>query len=198
MNAPKLDQPGLLDVSPVLEMGSPTTLSTHWIPLHELITHWSNLDLLLLPAPVAPLLTAIGHSLFALSRETRALRLCTLAWQKQQEYAPDAITRSRYAQAMRHLHEAAHHWSRAAFALDTLLPTDLDPAALARAQQLSRIARTQQERLWALTEEVRTEQAGAGSPVQGEVKRLFASRASGDLTLREAAHLRDDSKRERK
>jgi hypothetical protein len=60
--------------------------------------------------------------------------------------------------------EAAHHWSRAAFALDTLLPTDLDPSAFARARQLSRIARTQQERLWALTEEVRADQVGGADP----------------------------------
>ena len=148
---------GAFEVSPALETGSPTPLSTHWIPLHELITHWTDVDMLLLPAPVAPLLTAIGHALFALSRETRALRLYTLAWQKQQGNAPDAVTRSRYAQTVRHLHEAAHHWSRAAFSLDSLLPTDLDPAALARARRLSRIARTQQERLWALTEEVRAD-----------------------------------------
>jgi hypothetical protein len=147
----------LLDVSPALETGSPTPLSTHWIPLHELIAHWTRLGPLLTPAPVAPLLSAIGHALFALSRETRALRLYTLAWQKQQWHAPRAVTNSRSHQAVRHLHEAAHHWSRAAFSLDSLLPTDLDPAALERARRLSRIAHIQQERLWALTEEVRAE-----------------------------------------
>jgi hypothetical protein len=161
MNSQKLDQPGLLDVSPALETAGPTPLSTHWIPLHELITHWSNLDLLLLPTPVAPLLTAIGHALFALSGETRALRLCTLAWEKQQEDAPETVIQSCYQQVVQHVHEAAHHWSRASFALDALLPSDLDPSALARAHQLSRIARTQQERLWRLTDEVRAEQAAA-------------------------------------
>jgi len=147
----------LLDVSPALETGSTAPLSTHWLPLHELITHWTDVDPLLVPAPVAPQLSAIGHALFALSRETRALRLYTLAWQKQQWHAPHAVTRSRYQQAVRHLHEAAHHWSRAACSLDSLLPTDLDPAALARARQLTRVARTQQERLWALTDEVGAE-----------------------------------------
>jgi hypothetical protein len=142
------------EVSPALEERSITPLSTHWIPLHELITHWTEVDPLLVPAPVAPLLSAIGHALFALSRETRALRLYTLAWQKQQWHAPFAEINSRYHQAVRHLHEAAHHWSRAAFSLDSLLPTDLDPAAFARARQLSRIARTQQARLWALIDEV--------------------------------------------
>ena len=158
MNAQQRETPDpnthLLDISPVLETGSPTPLSTHWIPLHELIVQWTNVDTLLLPAPIAPLLTALGHALFALSRETRALRLYTLAWEKQQWHAPHVVTQSRYQQAVRHLHEAAHHWSRAAFSLDSLLPTDLDPAGLERARQLSRIARTQQERLWALTEEV--------------------------------------------
>src|SRR6266851_3129030 len=95
------------EISPVLEEGSTAPLSTHWIPLHELIAYWTEVDTLLLPAPVAPLLTAIGHALFALSRETRALRLYTLAWQKQQWHAPYAVTQSRYAQTVRHLHEAA-------------------------------------------------------------------------------------------
>ncbi len=123
------------------------------MPLHELITHWTAVDTLLLPAPVAPVLTAIGHALFALSRETRALRFYTLAWE-QQRYEHRAEISGYYVQAVRHLQETAHHWSRAAFSLDSLLPTDINPAALARARQLSRIARTQQERLWALTEEV--------------------------------------------
>jgi hypothetical protein len=147
----------LLDVSPALEHGSPTPLSTHWIPLHELLAHWMDPETLMLPVQVAPLLTAIGHALFALSRETRALRIHTLAWEKQQEDAPAVVIQSRSRQTVRHLQEAAHHWSRAAFALDTLLPTDLDPSALARARQLSRIARTQQERLWTLTEEVQAD-----------------------------------------
>ena len=162
MNAQKLDQPGLLDVSPALETGSPTPLSTHWVPLHELIVHWTDVDtILLLPVPAAPFLTAIGHALFALSRETRALRLSTLAWQKQQWHAPRAEISGCYAQAVRHLQEAAHHWSRAAYSLDALLPTDLDPAALERARQLSRIARTQQARLCKLTDEVLADKAGA-------------------------------------
>lgn len=152
-------EPDACELSPVWEEGSSTPLSTHWIPLHELITHWMDAEIVQLPAPVAPLLTAIGHALFALARETRALRLYTLAWQKQQGRAPAAVTRSRCEQTVRHLHEAAHHWSRAAFALDTLQPSQLDPEALARTRRLSRIARTQQERLWALVEEVETENA---------------------------------------
>ena len=153
----------LLDVSPVLEYGSSTSLSTHWMPLHELIAHWMDPETLLSPAPVAPLLTATGHALFALGRETRALRLHTQAWQYEQNCAPAVLIQSRLQQAVRHLQEAAHHWSRAAFALDTLLPSDLDPSALARAWQLSRIARTQQERLWKLTEEVQGGGVEAGT-----------------------------------
>jgi hypothetical protein len=155
------------EISPALETSSTAPLSTRWIPLHELIAHWTAVDTLLLPAPVAPILTAIGHALFALSRETRALRLYTLAWQKQQWQAPQIETDSRYNQAVRHLQEAAHHWSRAAFSLDSLLPTDLDPLALARARQLSRVARTQQERLWALIDEVLADvQAWRAQPEQ--------------------------------
>lgn len=151
------DEPDACEISPVLEHGSPTPLRTHWIPLHELVAYWTRAETVQLPAPVAPLLTAIGHALFALSRETRALCLYTLAWQKQEQGAAAAITRSRSAQTVRHLHEAAHHWSRAAFALDTLQPAQLEPEALARARRLSRIARSQQERLWALIDEVEVE-----------------------------------------
>ena len=148
------------EISPVLEHGSPTPLSTHWMPLHELITFWTHPDTVQLPEPVAPLLTAIGHALFALGRETRALRCYTLAWQhSQQWHSPVAVIRSRGAQTVRHLHEAAHHWSRAAFVLDSIQPGQLDPEALARIRRLSRIARTQQERLWALIEEVENESA---------------------------------------
>src|SRR6266849_4273721 len=143
-----------LEISPALEESSTAPLSTYWIPLHELISHWTEVDTLLLPTPIAPVLAAIGHALLALSKETRALRLSTLAWQKQQWHAPQIETEGRYTQAVQHLHEAAHHWSRAACSLDSLLPADLDPAALERARRLSRIARTQQERLWKLTEEV--------------------------------------------
>ncbi len=164
-----LQDSSAFEVSPALEERTLTPLSTHWIPLHELITHWTGIDPLLVPAPVAPLLSAIGHALFALSRETRALRLYTLAWQKQQQRnAPARETTSLGTQAIRHLHDAAHHWSRAAGALDSLLPEDLDPAALTRARRLSRIARTQQARLWALTEEVYSDVRSWHMPRQHE------------------------------
>jgi hypothetical protein len=145
------------EISPALEESGTMPVSTHWIPLHELIAYWTAVDTLLLPAPVAPLLTAIGHALFALSRETRALRRYTLAWQKQHGHVPQMETESRSHRVVRHLHEAAHHWSRAACSLESLLPTDLDSLTLARARRLSRIARTQQARLWALIEEIRAD-----------------------------------------
>ena len=149
------------EISPVLEYGNSTPLSTHWIPLHELIGYWMDAETAQLPEPVAPLLTAIGHALFALGRETRALRCYTLAWQhSQQWHSPAAVTRSRCEQTVCHLHEAAHHWSRATFVLDSIPPDHLDPEALTRVRRLSRIARTQQERLWALVEEVGSECAG--------------------------------------
>ena len=158
MNAKMRETPGQercpFEISPALEAGSTAPLSTHWIPLHELIEHWTAVDSMLTPAPVAPVLAAIGHALFALSRETRALRLYTLAWTRRWD-APFAATSSRFNQAGRHLHDAAHQWSRAATALDSLLPTDLDTAALERARRLSRVARAQQARLWKLTDEVR-------------------------------------------
>src|SRR5690242_15337963 len=125
------------------------------MPLHELIAHWMDPETLLQPAPAAPILTAAGHALFALGRETRALRLHTQAWRAEQECAPAALIQSHLHQAVRHLQESAHHWIRAAFALDTLRPTDVDASALAHVRQLSRIAGTQRERLWAPTEEVR-------------------------------------------
>lgn len=122
---PEKTRLSLHDISPVMEFGSSTPLSTNWIPLHELIAYWMDIEMVLaLPVPVAPLLTAVGHALFALGRETRALRLHTQAWQYEQECAPAPLIQSRLQQAVRHLQEAALHWSRAAFALDTFFITD--------------------------------------------------------------------------
>lgn len=145
-----------LEVSPALEADSPTPVSTHWIPLHELIVHWTEVDILLLPGPVAPVLAAIGHALLALSNETCALRLYTLAWKKQQwnGNAPARETDDQGHQTVQHLYEAGQQWTQAAVALDNLLPTDLDPPALERARRLSRVARIQQERLCRLAHEV--------------------------------------------
>jgi hypothetical protein len=152
MNAQKLDRPGLLDVSPMLEMGSPTPLSTYWMPLDELIAHWTQLVPLLTPDPDASLLAAIGHALLALSQETSALRLYTQAWQQQHGQAASRQDQGR--QAVRHLYEAGDQWCHAGAALDTLLTTELEPPVGERAGRLMRVACTQQERLWWLAHEV--------------------------------------------
>jgi hypothetical protein len=141
------------EISPALEMEHPASLSTHWIPLDELIAHWTDLDLLLSHTLVASLLAAIGHALLALARESRALQRFTLAW-GQREDAPAHQTNDNFNHVGHSLHEAAHQWHRAAVVLESLSPTDLDPAALQRVRRLARVARSQQQRLWALTTEV--------------------------------------------
>ncbi len=59
-----------------------------------------------------------------------------------------------YTQAGRALQDATHHWSRAACALDTLTPDELTADDLDEVRRMSGAARTQQERLWKLTDEV--------------------------------------------
>src|SRR5205823_5538983 len=95
------------------------------------------------------------HAFFALSHETRALRYFTLAWKQQQGPYPKD-TDYWYSQADRALQDATHHWSRAACALDTLTPDELTADDLNEVRRMSRAARAQQERLWKLTDEVRT------------------------------------------
>ena len=130
-------------------------LSTYWMPLCEPIDQWASFAQ---HAERIPALTAVGHAFFALSHETRALRSFTLACQPQQGRLPTASDYW-YTQAGRALLDATHHWSRAACALDTLTPAELTPDALAEVRRLSRVARAQQERLWKLSDEVRTAQA---------------------------------------
>ncbi len=143
------------EVSPALEERPCTPLSTHWIPLHELITHWTDVDPLLVPAPVAPLLTAIGHALLALGRESNALRLFARAWDHRERLPQGAAFG--LDQVLHCLDMARREWALAAGRLESLAPTDLEQAALARARRLSRIARTQQARVVKLIEEVCTE-----------------------------------------
>ena len=162
-NKDRPDTPPLA-ISPVLETGSTAPVSTHWMPLHELIAHWTAVDTLLLPAPVAPVLAAIGHALLALSGETSALRLSTLAWQRR-ECAPRGAAIG-LEQAAHCLDRAAREWALAAMHLDSLFPTDLEQAALARAQRLSRVARTQQERLRKLITEIRVDSETWRTPRQ--------------------------------
>lgn len=162
-NKDRPDTPPLA-ISPVLETGSSAPVSTHWIPLHELIAHWTEVDTLLLPAPVAPVLAAIGHALLALSGETSALRLSTLAWQRR-ERAPRGAEIG-LEQAAHCLDRAAREWALAAGCLDSLSPTDVEQQALARAQRLSRVARTQQARLWKLIDELRADRETWRTPQQ--------------------------------
>jgi len=117
-----------LAISPVLETGSTAPMSTHWIPLHELITHWTAVDTLLLPAPVAPVLAAIGHALLALSGETSALRLFSRAWQRRERTPRGAAIG--LEQAAHCLDRAAREWALAAGRLDSLSPTDVEQEAL--------------------------------------------------------------------
>ena len=130
-------------------------LSTYWVPLHEFRDQWAAFGRTIPDFPLA--LSATGHAFFALSYERRA----------HQHFArlPQAGARlsltdywqhfeSTCKQVERDLHDAAHHWSRAAFCLDQLLahPLTCEECALVRTH--SRAARWQQERLWALLDEV--------------------------------------------
>jgi hypothetical protein len=164
-----------LAISPVLETGSTAPVSTNWMPLHELIAHWTEVDTLLLPAPVAPVLAAIGHALLALSGETSALRLSTLAWQHR-ERAPRGAALA-LEQAAHCLDRAAREWALAAGHLDSLSPTDVEQQALVRAQRLSRVARTQQARLWKLIAEIRADSETWLTPQQEKEVRGQARRS---------------------
>ncbi len=132
-----------LAISPVLETGSTAPMSTHWIPLHELITHWTAVDTLLLPAPVAPVLAAIGHALLALSGETSALRLFSRAWQRRERTPRGAAIG--LEQAAHCLDRAAREWALAAGRLDSLSPTDVEQEAL-HARSGSRVCRSRTSR----------------------------------------------------
>ena len=129
-------------------------LSTYWMPLCEPIDEWASFAQH--AEQRAPALTAIGHAFFALAHETRALRYFTLAWEQQRGRYPKD-TDYWYNQTGRALTDATHHWSRAACALDTLIPDELTAEDLQEVRRMSRAARVQQERLWKLTDEVRTE-----------------------------------------
>ena len=126
-------------------------LSTYWMPLCEPIDEWVGFARH--AEQRAPALTAVGHAFFALSHETKALRYFTLACKQQQGRYPKD-TDYWYTQAGRALLDATHHWSRASSALDTLTPDELTTEDLDEVRRMSRAARTQQERLWKLTDEV--------------------------------------------
>ncbi len=130
-------------------------LSTYWMPLCEPIYKWTAFAQ---HTEYAPALTAVGDAFFALSLETKALRYFTLACEQQQGRMP-IDSGYWYKQAVRALLDASHHWSRAAYALDTLTPDEPTADDLHEARSMSRAARAQQERLWKLTDEVRAARA---------------------------------------
>lgn len=127
-------------------------LSTYWMPLDEPRHAWAAFGAEAAPVPA---LTATAHAFFALSHESKALRHFTYASEQRRGLCFPQHADYWYRQAEHSLYEASHHWSRAACALDSLMPTELSPVELAEARQMSRDARAQQERLWKLTDEVR-------------------------------------------
>ncbi len=134
-------------------------LSTYWVPLDEAIHQWADFGK---EATLATALSAIGHAFFALSHERRALRCYTRGWHHHWRMCSQQAAFC-FDRTGQQLHEAAHHWSRVVYLLDEfaveypLAPDDLD-----RVRALSRCAKAQQERLWALTYEVRHDLQAAG------------------------------------
>jgi hypothetical protein len=128
--------------------------STYWMPLDEPRADWAAFGE---EATRIPMLTAAAHAFFALAHETKALKHFTSAGQQRHYYRLPTEADFWYRQAERALFDATHNWSRAACALDSLLPSELAPQELALVRTMSRGAREQQERLWRLTDEVRAE-----------------------------------------
>ena len=133
------------------EASSSARLSTYWMPLDEPRRAWAAFGA---EVTLVPTLTATAHAFFALAHETKALRHFTFAWEQHTGSRFPDHAGYWYGQAEQALFEATHHWSRAACALDSLLARELTPVALAKARQMSRAARAEQERLWKLTDEV--------------------------------------------
>ena len=126
-------------------------LSTYWMPLSEFIEQWAAFGTTVTP-PLA--LSAAGHAFFALSHERRAHQhFCRVA-REQTSLSSPAIW-SRWQQSERGLHKALHNWSSAAFCLDQLLHRDVPAEEEETMRTHARAARWQQERLWALLDEVR-------------------------------------------
>lgn len=130
-------------------------LSTCWMPLHEFEEQWAAFGTIL---TCAQALTATGHAFFALSHESSAFQHFTqVACERTRLSLPASWRRyeATWKQAERDLYEACYHWSRAVFCLDQLLPCLITVEDCERACTHSRAARWQQERLWALLDEVR-------------------------------------------
>lgn len=130
------------------------TYSTYWMPLDALRCDWATFGE---EATLIPMLTATAHAFFALAHETKALKHFTYAAQQRHYYRLPKEADFWYRQTERALFDATHNWSRAACALDSLLPSELVPHELTLVRAMSRAAREQQERLWRLTDEVRAE-----------------------------------------
>jgi hypothetical protein len=130
------------------------TYSTYWMPLDAPRADWAAFGE---EATRIPMLTATAHAFFALAHETKALKHFTSAGQQRHSYRLPTEADFWYRQTERTLYDATHNWSRAACALDSLLPSELAPQELTLVRTMSRAARQQQERLWRLTDEVRAE-----------------------------------------
>jgi hypothetical protein len=128
--------------------------STYWMPLDAPRADWAAFGE---EATLIPMLTATAHAFFALAHETKALKHFTYAAQQRHSYRLPKEADFWYRQTERALYDATHNWSRAACALDSLLPSELAPNDLTLVRRMSRAARLQQERLWRLTDEVRAE-----------------------------------------
>ena len=131
-------------------------LSTYWVPLDEFLTQWATFGQTLPDFPFA--LLSVGHAFFALAHECRAHSHYTQVAQTGAQLAQAAFWRRyefTWKQAERDLHESCYHWSRAVFHLDHLLTRLLTDELCTLVRQHSRAARWQQERLWALLDEVR-------------------------------------------
>lgn len=147
-------------------------LSTYWLPLDEFLTQWAAFGRIVPDFPLA--LLGVGHAFFALAHERRAHSHFTQVAQVGEHLALPAFWRRyefTWKQAERDLHESCYHWSRAAFHLDQLLPRLVSGELCVQVRQHSRAARWQQERLWALLDEVRgqiamwrAQQEGASVP----------------------------------
>ena len=152
------------------------SLRTYWLPLHEFREQWATFGATVYSFSHA--LSATGHAFFALSHESRAHQHFTQLAQVTTRLAlPTYWQRyeATWKQTERDLHESCHHWSRAAFCLDQLLPRLVTVQDCEAVRMHSRAARWQQERLWALLDEARRDiatwclgEAGAAAGVQGQ------------------------------
>lgn len=149
-------------------------LKTYWMPLDEFKEQWAAFGSRFPDFPFA--LTATGHAFFALSHERRASSHFTQVARERARLSLPAYWRRyevTWKQAERDLHESCYHWSRAAFCLDQLLARPLTAQECEAIRTHARAARWQQERLWALLDEVRRDidtwrapQAGEEAPQQ--------------------------------